>query len=274
MADELDTLDLTPEMEDVIEEQDDVEDDILLDDEEESPESDDPTMRKVRGVANDALRRAAVAERRAAQLESERDSGPIEVGAFPDLEDPGIDWDQDRLRVEQEKWHERNNAAKARAASQVKTAADRDRTIRDLDVSYRTSATRLGPKSTEVFEEADKEFRELFGEEAPIALAGLFKDPAKIVVALHKYPARREAILNEPDTTKRLLLIKEIEMALKAPAVRKATARPETESIQTSASSVRRPVDKQAAKLLAEAGASGDIDKYRAWKKSQKPKAA
>lgn len=258
MADE----DTTLELEDVVTDDDAleaVEDDIVLEGEEVEDPDEPPAMKQVRDWGRDQARRAAVAERALAEATAPK-TETIIVGNKPDLWED-CEGDPDRYDSEVEAWRERQRRADAQVNAQREFEQSRETKVRDLDVTYRTSATKLGPQSAAVFEQADKEFREMFGDNATIALAGLFKEPAKIVVALHKYPKRREAILAEPDTTKRILLIKEVEMALKAPAVRRATAEPETGSIVTG-STATRPIngkdhDKVLASLEAAAEKSG-----------------
>lgn len=263
-----------PDAPDAAESRPAVEDDIVIEGEDEE-EPGDPLIKKIRSAASDALKRASDAEKRAAALEARLagDAEPTEPGPFPEYDDPAYEYDVDRLKAAQILWHKKDAAYRASKEHADREQREQQRKVQDLEISYRTSAMKLAPVNAAVFEEADRTVRTALGDDAPIAMAAFFKEPAKLVVALHKYPSRRQAIMDEPDNTKKLLLLKELEMAIKSGASRVKPPAPESETIQRGSAplSVGNP-DKKLKQLEAEADRTGDRTKIQAYKRSLKEK--
>lgn len=242
-------------------------DDIVIDGEEDSGE--DLTIKKVRDWGRDQARARMAAERRLAELESASEP-EIVVGDKPKMED--FDYDADRFEAATDQWYGRKSQAERQKASKDAVQSEASRKVQDLQVSYRTSATRLAPANAAVFDEADKAVREALGDDAPIAMAGYFKEPAKLVIALHKYPSRLQAIADEPDNMKKLLMLKEIEMAIKSSGTQRRAPAPESETIQRGSAPISPRSDKKLEALEAKAAKSGDRSELIAYKASKKAK--
>lgn len=222
------------------------------------PEEEPPLVKKLRAEIRDRDRRL-----------SERASPPeqeIVVGDYPTLE--ACEYDEDKHREAVLAWNDRSRAAdaqKTRRDQAERTQADEGR---DLEVKYRASAAKL-PVAPERFQEADTAVRAALSTPIQAALAKYTADPAKVVLALHKYPARLAAITDEPDPILQLFMIRDIEKELKV-TTRKPAPAPESETIQRGTASLSATADKQLAALEREASRTGDRSALIAYKASKK----
>lgn len=236
---------------------DDQADEIVLEGEEQG-NTDLP--KHLRGIIREQAKRLAQYQSAAAP-ESE-----VIVGDYPTLE--GCEYDEDKHREAVLAWDERRRAAEAQSVRREQAARDADNEGRDLEVKYRSSAAKLAV-APERFQEADSAVRAVLPQNMQAALAKYTTDPAKVVLALHKYPNRLDAIVAEPDPVRQLLMLTDIERSLKMPA-RKAAPSPEAETIQRGTASLAARSDKQAEKLLADATRTGNMTAYNRYMKGKK----
>lgn len=223
----------------------------------EEPGEDVPLVKKLRQEIRERDRR--LAERTTQEQE-------IVVGDKPTLE--SCEYDEDRFDRERDAWDARRLAA-ARLQDQRQTAEQqRAAEYRDLEISYRASAAKL-PVKQEDFDAADQAVRAALPEAVQIAIAKYIPEPAKVVMALGKYPARLDAIAAEPDPVRQLFMIRDLQGAIKV-RTHRATPEPETGSILRGSASISAGADKQLQKLEQEASRTGDRSKIIAYKASKK----
>lgn len=259
MADEQDDiLDLEDEVQDqepVIDEDDD---EIVIELDGEEAAEEPPLVKKLRQEVRDRDRRLA---------EYTKPAAPINVGPKPTLE--SCDYDEDRYDKENDAWKD----LKAKADKEQTDASERQsaqsREFQDLEVKYRASRAAI-TVNDDTFQAADDAVRGALSEQVILGLAKYTKDPAKVVLALGKYPARLAAIAAETDPLKQIFAIRDLEGAMKV-TTRRNTSTPEAESIQRgSASASGKTVDKVAEGLLAKAMKDGDMTAYNRHMKAKK----
>ena len=220
-------------------------------------EEEPPLVKKLRQEIRDRDRK--LAERAAPEQE-------IVVGDKPTLE--SCEYDEDRFDRERDAWDERRMAA-ARQQEQRQTAEQqRAAEYRDLEIRYRASAAKL-PVPQQEFDTADAAVRAALPEAVQVAIAKYIDEPAKVVLALGKYPAKLDAIAAEPDPVRQLFMIRDLQGAIKV-TTRRAAPPPERETIQTGSASMSAQTDKQADKLLNDALKSGNMTAYNQYMKSKK----
>ncbi len=229
---------------------------------EEAPIDETPLVKQLRQQIKETNRKLA---ERGREPEAE-----IVVGEYPELED--FDWDADKHREAVLAWTERDRASKERIERQQSAQRTQANDFQELQIKYRASAAAL-PVPIEKFQEADEAVRAALSDQIQIALAKYCKDPAKVVLALHKYPGRLAAITAEPDPFLQAVAILDIERNLKVTSRRTAPP-PESETIQRGSARITTPnADKEEERLLAKAQKTGNMDEYRAYKAARKKKA-
>lgn len=189
----------------------------------------------------------------------------IVVGVKPTLE--GCEYDEDKFDEQYEAWKGRVAAAERQQASRQTAEQIRANEFRDLEVRYRASAAKLGARP-EDFDAADAAVRAVLPEAVQIAIAKYMDEPAKVVLALGKHPARLDAIAAEPDPVRQIFMIRDLQGAIKVS--RRTAPPPEAETIQRGSASVTVQTDKQADKLLSDALNTGNMTAYNRYMKGKK----
>lgn len=267
MADEFETndddvLELTdaqpPEGEAAPEVDDAGDDDMVIEIEGDEAEEEPPLVKKLRHELRDRDRK--IAELRPKEAE-------IVVGEKPTLE--SCEYDEDRRDAEYEAWRARKAAAEKQQADRETAAQSQAREYQDLEVKYRASAAKLAVKPDD-FAAADAAVRAALPEQVILAVAKYLDDPAKVVAALGKYPARLDTIASEPDPLKQIFMIRDLAGAIKV-TTRRAAPPPESETIQRgSAPLSATTVDKHAEKLLDAAAKSGSMNEYNRYMRDKR----
>ena len=195
----------------------------------------------------DNLRRAAAPE-----------APKIVVGERPTLEDH--EWDEEKHSEAVEAWVERKRQAaeQDQAGERVKKAQEEHN--QKVYSEYREKAAQLKAPD---FDEAEATVVAALPDLLGRAVLNYAGDPAKVVYALHKYPARLEALRKISDPIMFMKSIWEMERNLKV-TTRKKPPEPESGTIQRGSAQASAGSDKVAEKLLADAQRSGNMDKYRA----------
>lgn len=233
----------------------------------ELPEDETPLVKQLREEIRE--RNARIAE-----LQKTTQAKPIEVGKKPDLWED-CDGDPDKFEAELSAWHERKRQAEQQERQQNEVAESRNREMQKRFGVYRAKAAALPVKD---FEDAEKAVVSVLPDtpDRPLQQALLMyaEDPAKVVYALAKHPSKLAALAAETDPIKFVLNVRELERNLKVNNRRKPPA-PEADSILRSTTSIAgsRP-DKKLEELEKEAMRTGDMDKYLAYKRQLKQKAA
>jgi len=235
-------------------------DDVVIELEGDEPEDETPLVKRLRAELRDRERK--LAENRPQEQE-------IVVGEKPTLEN--CEYDEERFDVAYQEWLDRKAAADRQQQSRQTVEQLRAAEYRDLEIRYRASAAKL-PVRQEVFDEADAAVRQALPEAIQVAIAKYMDDPAKVVLALGKHPARLAAIADEPDPVKQLFMIRDLQGAIKV--TRRSAPAPEADTIQRGSASMSASSDKHLAKLEQEAARTGDRSKLIAYKAEKQKKAA
>lgn len=198
--------------------------------------------------------------------EHRRASQPkIEVGKKPDLWED-CDGDPDKFEAELTAWNDRKRKAEEQDREAERAVEVRNQDYQRRFVNYRAKAAQLPVKD---FEDAEKAVIAALPELLQSAVVSYADDPAKVVYALAKHPARLAALAQEADPIKFVLAMKDLERNLKV-VNRKRPPSPEAETVQQGSAQLSGG-DKQEKKLEAEAARSGDRSKliaYRAAKRA------
>lgn len=193
----------------------------------------------------------------------------IELGDKPTLE--SSEWDEERYEADLTAWHDRKRQIENQDAEQAQAAEVRNQDQARKFANYRAAAVALPVKD---FEDAEKAVIAALPDspDRPIqqALLNYCKDPAKVVYALAKHPAKLQALAAEPDIIKVILMIADLERNLKV-TTRKAPPPPEAETIQRGSAPMSVKADKALEALEREAERNGgDRSKIVAYKRQQK----
>jgi len=234
------------------------EDELIIELEGEAASEEPPLVKKLRQEIRERDRK--LAERQPAQ------EADIVVGDKPTLE--SCEYDEEKFNAEYDGWMTRKAAADRQQQSRQSAEQQRANEFRDLEVRYRASAAKLGARP-EDFDAADAAVRAALPEPVQIAIAKYMDDPAKVVLALGKHPARLDAIAAEPDPVRQLFMIRDLQGAIKV-TTRRAAPPPEADSIQRGSASMSAQVDKQADKLLSDALKTGNMTAYNKYMKAKK----
>lgn len=194
----------------------------------------------------------------------------VELGPKPTLED--CEYDEDKYEAAIEKWHEDKRQVETADAEEQRQAEVRNEEAQRRVVNYQSQMASLPLPPAE----KDAAHQTVAGSLPHILQAAILNycdNPAKIVLALAKHPAKLEQLASEPDPIKFILKIKDIERNLKV-VNRKKPPSPESETIQSGSASLSTSVDKELEKLEKEADRTKDRTKLVAYKKKLKAKAA
>jgi hypothetical protein len=236
------------------------EDEFSLELEGEVEEEETPLIRRLREELTDTKRE--LAERRKA------DTPKIEVGEKPTLE--SCDFDPDRFDREYDAWKDRRDQAERQGREEKEKEEVRNREFQRKFAAYRGKLEAM-PLPAEQKKAAEETIINALPTLLQSAIISYADDPAKVVVALHKYPQKLAQLAAEPDPIRFVLAIKELEGKL---TVKKRTApAPESETILRGSAPLSGTSDKNEAKLEKEAERTGDRSKLIAYR-AQKRKAA
>jgi hypothetical protein len=265
MADELEpegelAPDLEIEEEEIPEEQDEADDEFSIELEGETAEDETPLIKELRTQLRDRDRELSEHRKAVAQK--------IEVGAEPTLE--SSDYDEDKFKADWLDWNKRTQAVANQEAEASKAAEVRNHEMQRRFTDYRAKATTLPVKDFEAAEgkvlsvlpdTPDRPFQQ--------ALLAYTKNPAHLVYALGKHPAKLDALAKEQDPIRFILALTEMERNMKV-VTRKRGTEPESGSIQRGSAQNTGGVDKHAEKLLAAATRSGNMTEYSRYMKAKR----
>lgn len=234
--------------------------------EEEAAEDDTPTIRRLRDRNREQTKLLRDREKRIAELEQTAVKPKIEVGPKPDLWED-CEGDPEKFETALDKW----KADKAEADSQVTRAEEQSRRVidsynRDLE-AYTARKAAIGVPD---YEEAEATVvAALSMEQQAVALQSA-NDPAALVVALAKSPAKLAELAKIDNPWKLSAAIARMEGSVKVTTRKKASAldRPATGS----ASMQTANADAELERLEKEAEKTGDRSKVQRYKRSLKEK--
>lgn len=226
----------------------------------EVAEEETPLIRQLREQNRDQSRELAEYRKQAMPK--------IEVGKEPDLWDD-CDGDPDKYKTELLAWTDRKRRSDNQEAEATQQAQVRNQQVQRRFAEYQAASLALPVKDFKEVEElalADLPY----SDERPIQqmILNYAKEPAKVMYALGKHPAKRRALIDEPDMARVLLLMTEFERNLKV-TTRKAPPPPEGDTIQRG-SAPNAPT--KATKAESAALEKGDQKGYRAARKARMAK--
>lgn len=226
-----------------------VDDELSIEIEGEDPVEETPLIKQLRDRTRDLARENA-------ELKKATAPKPIEVGPKPTLE--SCDYDDERFENELDAWKETTRQAEEQRAQQQQAEQTRNQQFERAVTTYRTQAAQLGVKD---FEEAEATIKTTLPELLQSAIVTYAKEPAKVVYALAKHPAKLAQLAAEPDPVRFILAINELERNLKVVNKRRPPT-PDAESIQRGSASLSASTDKEAEKLYNAGVKSGDMSAY------------
>ncbi len=188
----------------------------------------------------------------------------IEVGKKPDLWDD-CDGDVDKYDAAVDAWNERKRQAEEQEREADRAVEVRNQQYQRQFVNYRAKAAQLPVKD---FEEAEKAVIGALPELLQSAVVAYADDPAKVVYALAKHPAKLAALSQESDPIKFVLAMRDMERSLKVVNKRRPPS-PEAETVQQGSAQLSGG-DKVLERLEKEAARTGDRSKLVAHKAAKR----
>jgi hypothetical protein len=234
--------------------------------EEESDSPDDsPTIKRIRERNREVNKRNRELERELAELRAGSVQAKPALGPKPTLE--SCDWDEEKFEAALDTW----KSEQAEAQAQTERAEEGKRKVlesynRDLE-AYKTRQRSLGVAD---YEEAEAVVVGALNLEQQAVALQAANDPAALVYALSKSPAKLSELAKIDNPWKLAAAIARMEGSVKVVTRKKAPNidRP----VKGSASMQSLTQDEQLAKLEKEADATGDRTKLIAYKRSLKAK--
>lgn len=191
-----------------------------------------------------------------------------EVGKKPTLED--CDYDGDKFEQELTAWHDRKRKADQIAKQQEQEQQAQQEAWKGRLDTYATAKSALKVKD---FEEAEEVTTSVFSEVQQAIIIDAADNPALVIYALGKNPAKAKELAAITSHTKFLREISRLEDTKLKVQNRKAPPAPErTISGTGKLSSVTGGADATLERLRAEAEKTGDLSKVIAYKRDLKAK--
>jgi hypothetical protein len=228
--------------------------------EEGQQQSENSAFRKLRGIANAALKDKRRLEREMEDLRAKLPKPePVAITSKPTLDQ--YDYDETRFSEAYDNWMEQK--AKLDAADRAKLDAQRkeQEDVENFKKSYAARKESLGVAD---FEEAESEVGSILNQtQAGLLMRGA-DDPAVLVYALSKSPARLIELSKIADPVKFTVAVAKLEISLAT----KKTTRPAPEARVTAERGTGfNATSSQLDKLRAEAERTGDYSKVVQYKK-------
>lgn len=248
--------------------EDDEGDDVqIMFGDEAAPASEDESgsglVRELRAKLREANSKVARYER--GELEPPAKPQVIEVGEKPTL--AGCDYDEERFEAERDAWDERKRQAEeAKARSEQEQQARTAELAKDFE-RFTTGKKALGFRD---FDAAENEVVSVLSMHQQSAIVQAADDPAKVIYALGKHPAKLNALAAISNPVKFVAAVAKLEGTLKVTKTNRQ--RPAPESIVRGSAPLSAGKDKHLEKLEAQASRTGDrsaLIAYRAKLKKQ-----
>lgn len=254
------------EAEDAGQTDDQANDEVIVSIGEESPPHEEETrapewVRELRKQNREKERRIRELEQKL-QSTAQTENKPVELGRKPRLEDH--DYDSDRYEAALEQWYERKRQTEAQA-EQARQAeqAQRDAWAARLD-AYGKAKSELKVRD---FEDAEALAQEVFDvTQQGIVVQGA-DNPALVIYALGKNPAKAKEIASIKDPVRFAFAVAKLEKELK---VTQRKAAPPPEKTISGTARVSGAVDSTLERLRAEALKTGDMTKVMAYKRQKR----
>jgi len=234
-------------------EADDGELQIEIEGEEEPEET--PLIKKLRTELRESQKREAEARKAVAPAE-------IVVGKEPDLWDD-CEGDPDKYKAELLAWTKRSEQAEQQKRAQAEQGQISQQAFARAHAIYEAKKTTLGVKD---FKESEDAVCAALPQVIQSAIVQYAQDPAKLVYALGRHPAKLAEIAAETDPVRQILMLHDLEK--KVVAKRKSPPPPEADTIQRGSAPIMGS-DKTLERLEKEAARTGDRTKLIAYKSTK-----
>lgn len=186
----------------------------------------------------------------------------IEVGAKPTLE--GCDFDAEKFESDLEAWHQRKREADEQEAQKTKTQKQQQEAWQAKLDGYGKAKEALKVKD---YDEAEAAVTDTLSVVQQGVILNGAENPALLVYALGKNPAKAKELANIGDPVKFAFAVAKLETQLKV-TPKKATTVPER-TVRSSVSGAAA-VDNQLEKLREDAAKTGDLTKVIAYKRQSR----
>lgn len=204
-------------------------------------------------------------ELKAKLQQSEPKPKAIEVGKKPTLED--CDYDGEKFEQELTAWHDRKRQVEQEAKRQEDEQKAQQEAWKGRLDSYATAKAALKVKD---FEDAEEVTTSLFNEVQQALIIDAADNPALVIYALGKNPAKAKELAAISSHTKFLREISRLEDTKLKVQNRKAPPAPERTVSGTG--KISGTTDSTLERLRAEAEKTGDLSKVIAYKRQQRDK--
>lgn len=275
---ELDELDVAPELIEAEDETDEGEDNAAPEDsdeeelivtigEESPPQEDDKKpapqwVKDLRVKTRELERENRELRKLRQQVEQQKQT---QLGPKPTLE--SCDYDADEFEKRLDAWKERKAVADRQAEEAKAAAKQKQEYFNSKFEAYSTRKAEVAGKIRD-FDEVEETVRETFDETQLGVVLAHAKDPALLLYAIGKDEKRLQELAKIKDPVEYIFAVARMETQLRTSS-RKPTSAPE-KSVKGSASTIGS--DKRMDQLIAEAQRTGDGTKLRQYRASLKQK--
>jgi hypothetical protein len=223
------------------------------------------TFQEIRKMANGALKDKRRLERELEEVRAQLPKPAPTLGAKPTLDQ--YDYDETRFSEAYDNWMEQKAAMDAADRQKLDEQRKQQDEIENFKKSYKTRADALGVSD---FQESEAEVGAMLNQTQSGLLMRGADDPAALVYALSKSPAKLIELSHITDPVKFTVAVAKLEIALSA----RKTTRPAPEPRVSSERSAtgHSASGSQLEKLRDEAARTGDYSKVVAYKKQMATK--
>ena len=192
------------------------------------------------------------------------DSKPITLGKKPSLSDDGIDYDAEVFEQRLTEWHDRKHQIEQQENEQKRERDAQEQAWKDRLDAYAKSKESLKVKD---YEDAEAVAQETLNVTQQGILVQGADNPALIIYALGKNPAKAKELAGIKDPVKFAFAIAKLETQLK---VTNRKAPPPPEKVIQGTGRASGAIDSTLERLRAEAEKTGDMSKVLAYKRNNR----
>lgn len=189
---------------------------------------------------------------------------PITLGKKPSLSDDGIDYDAELFEQRLTEWHERKRQIEQQESEQKRERDAQEQAWKDRLDAYAKSKESLKVKD---YEDAEAVAQETLNVTQQGILVQGADNPALIIYALGKNPAKAKELAGIKDPVKFAFAIAKLETQLK---VTNRKAPPPPEKVVQGTGRASGAIDSTLERLRAEAEKTGDMSKVMAYKRANR----
>ena len=218
------------------------------------------TFRKLREISNAALKDKRRLERELEEIRAKLPKPEPTLGAKPTLDQ--YDYDETKFSEAYDQWMERKAAMDAADREKLADIRKQEEEVENFKKSYKTRADSLG---VDDFQEAEAEVGSMLNPTQTGLLMRGADDPAVLVYALSKSPARLIELSKITDPVKFTVAVAKLEINLSAKRPNRPAPEPRINSERSSAG--HSAGSSQLEKLREEAARSGDYSRVVEYKR-------